>query len=197
VGDGAFCRVGFRTSRRVVRGAHHRHLAAGAWIDHVPGWLRGADALFDTVVDLVDWQSPMVTMWDKRVQTPRLSGLLGPDERPPIVDEMRAALSRRYDQEFLSVGANLYRDCRDSVAWHGDRIARNLPEAVIAIVSLGGVRRFLLRPTGGGHSVRLDLASGDLLVMGGSCQRTWQHCVPKVARAEPRLSLTFRHRYDD
>ena len=153
--------------------------------------------MFTAIVDLVDWQSPMVTMWDKRVQTPRLHGLLAPGDRPAVVDEMRAALSSHYDQEFLSVGANLYRDGRDSVAWHGDRIARNLPEAVIAIVSLGGVRKFLLRPAGGGPSVRLDLASGDLLVMGGSCQRTWQHSVPKVARAEPRISLTFRHRYDD
>src|SRR5207248_2445290 len=122
---------------------------------------------------------------------------LAEGERPAIVEEMRSALSSRYDQAFLSVGANLYRDGRDSVAWHGDRVARTLPQAVIAIVSLGGVRRFLLRPTGGGRSVRFDLASGDLLVMGGSCQRTWQHCVPKVARAEPRLSLTFRHEYDD
>src|SRR4051794_26938775 len=168
-------------------GADRRDLARGAWIEHVAGWLHGADTLCTAIVDLVDWQSPIVTMWDKRVQTPRLHGLLAFDRRPPIVDEMRAALSSHYDQEFLSVGANLYRDGRDSVAWHGDRVARNLPEAVIAIVSLGGVRRFLLRPSGGGQSVRLEPGSGDLLVMGGSCQRTWQHCVPKAAHAEPRI----------
>jgi alkylated DNA repair dioxygenase AlkB len=72
-----------------------------------------------------------------------------------------------------------------------------LPEAIIAVLSLGGTRRFLLRPKGGGKSVRFEPASGDLLVMGGSCQRTWQHSVPKVAHAHPRMSLTFRHRYDD
>src|SRR3954447_9002680 len=178
-------------------GAVRSELAGGAWIEHVPGWLRGADSLFDVVVDRVAWHSEMVRMWDKQVQTPRLHGSLPPDDRPPIVDEMRAMLSARYGQEFLTVGANLYRDGRDSVAWHGDRVARTLAEAVVAIVSLGGVRRFLLRPRGGGSSVRLDLASGDLLVMGGSCQCTWQHSVPKVAHAEPRVSITFRHKYDD
>ena len=114
-----------------------------------------------------------------------------------MVDTIRAALTSRYGIEFRTVGANWYRDGRDSVAWHGDRIARTKPEATIAIVSLGGPRRFLLRPKGGGSSVKLDLASGDLLAMGGSCQRTWQHSIPKVARAAPRISLTFRHEYLD
>ncbi len=178
-------------------GCIRRDLPEGAWVDHVPGWVTGGDDVFSLVADLVDWQSPMVRMWDNLVQTPRLNGSLPRGRRPAIVDDMRAALEARYDQTFASVGANLYRDGRDSVAWHGDRVARDLPEAVIAIVSLGAVRRFLLRPRGGGRSIRYDLASGDLLVMGGSCQRTWQHCVPKVAHAEPRMSLTFRHRYDD
>jgi alkylated DNA repair dioxygenase AlkB len=159
--------------------------------------LTGADALFGVIAEVVQWQSPMVRMWDKQLQQPRLNGSLATVDRPAIVEEMRGALAGRYDIEFLSIGANLYRDGRDSVAWHGDRVARTLPEATIAIVSLGGPRRFLLRPKGGGRSVRFDLASGDLLAMGGSCQRTWQHCVPKVARAEPRISLTFRHKYDD
>ena len=67
----------------------------------------------------------------------------------------------------------------------------------MAIVSLGGSRRFLLRPKGGGQSVRLEPGPGDLLVMGGACQRTWEHTVPKVAFAQPRISLTFRHAYDE
>jgi alkylated DNA repair dioxygenase AlkB len=178
-------------------GARRVTLAEGAWVEHVPAWLTGADELFTVVADLVRWQSPTVRMWDKQMQQPRLNGSLGVDERPAIVEEMRRSLSNRYDIEFLSIGANLYRDGRDSVAWHGDRVARTLPEATIAIVSLGGQRRFLLRPKGGGRSVRFELASGDLLAMGGSCQRTWQHSIPKVARAEPRISLTFRHRYND
>jgi alkylated DNA repair dioxygenase AlkB len=178
-------------------GARRIGLTDGAWVDHVPGWLRGADELFDVVADVVNWQSPMVRMWDKQLQQPRLNGSLAADDRPVIVEEMRTALSERYEIDFLSIGANLYRDGRDSVAWHGDRVARTLPEATIAIVSLGGPRRFLLRPKGGGRSVRFELASGDLLAMGGSCQRTWQHSIPKVARAAPRISLTFRHKYDD
>jgi alkylated DNA repair dioxygenase AlkB len=182
---------------RSFRRSHRLELANGAWVDHVPGWLTGADELFGDVVDVVEWQSPMVRMWDKEMQQPRLNGSLAVADRPPIAEDMRAALSDRYDIEFRTIGANLYRDGRDSVAWHGDRVARTLPEATIAIVSLGGSRRFLLRPKGGGRSVRFELASGDLLAMGGTCQRTWQHSVPKVAHAEPRISLTFRHRYDD
>jgi alkylated DNA repair dioxygenase AlkB len=171
--------------------------AGDAWIDHVPGWVSGADALFAELLDRVQWQSPVVRMYDRMVETPRLNGAVESHIRPPVVEEMRARLSERYATEFCSVGANLYRDGRDSVAWHGDRVARELPEACIAIVSLGACRRFLLRPKGGGRSVRFDPQPSDLLVMGGSCQRTWQHSVPKVARAEPRMSLTFRHKYDD
>ncbi|MEY2452011.1 MAG: hypothetical protein QOD92_1585 [Acidimicrobiaceae bacterium] len=182
---------------RSFRRAQRLELANGAWVDHVPGWLTGADELFGDVVDVVEWQSPIVRMWDKQLQQPRLNGSLAVADRPAIVEDMRAALSDRYEIEFRAIGANLYRDGRDSVAWHGDRVARTLPEATIAIVSLGGSRRFLLRPTGGGRSVRFELASGDLFAMGGTCQRTWQHSVPKVAHADPRISLTFRHRYDD
>lgn len=176
-------------------GAKRVELVDAAWVEHVPVWLRGADELFTIVAGSVQWQRPLVRMWDRQLPQPRLSGLMRPGERPAMVEEMRAALSGRYAQEFLAVGANLYRDGRDSVAWHGDSVARTMPSATIAIVSLGGPRRFLLRPTGDGRSVRFELASGDLFVMGGSCQRTWQHCVPKVARAEPRISLTFRHKY--
>ena len=180
--------------------AAERHLldpAGDAWLDHVPGWIAGGDEVFAAVLPLVEWDSPVVHMYDRLVETPRLNGSLPKARRPPIVEEMRRALSTRYHQRFRSVGANLYRDGSDSVAWHGDRVARDLPEAVIAVLSLGGRRRFLLRPKGGGRSLRFELHSGDLLVMGGSCQRTWDHSVPKVAHAEPRMSLTFRHRYDD
>jgi alkylated DNA repair dioxygenase AlkB len=115
-----------------------------------------------------------------------------------VLAEVAAALTERYGVAFASVGCNLYRDGRDSVAWHGDRVARDLPEATIAIVSLGAHRPFKLRPRGGGPSIDHRLGRGDLLVMGGSCQRTWQHTVPKVAVAEgPRISVTFRHAYPD
>ena len=90
----------------------------------------------------------------------------------------------------------LYRDGRDSVAWHGDTIGRGRSEdTMVAIVSLGSAREFLLRPRGGGTTIRHRLGHGDLIVMGGSCQRTWEHAVPKTTRpVGPRISVQFRPR---
>jgi alkylated DNA repair dioxygenase AlkB len=103
-------------------------------------------------------------------------------------------LSERYRVELDSMGMNLYRDGRDSVAWHGDRIAREIEKPIVALVSLGHPRKFLLRPKGGGRSRPFELGRGDLLVTGGRTQRLWQHSVPKVATvAGPRISLAFRH----
>ncbi len=167
-----------------------------AWVEHVPGWVAGADELFDDLLERVEWEGRRVHMYDKVLDQPRLNGRVDESVRPAEVDRMRGLLSDRYGVEFTSVGANLYRDGRDSVAWHGDRVARDLPEAYVAIVSLGGRRRFLLRPKGGGPSVKLEPGPGDLLVMGGACQRTWEHCIPKVAAAEPRISVTFRHAHE-
>jgi alkylated DNA repair dioxygenase AlkB len=137
-------------------------------------------------------------MYDRIVREPRLTHRWRLDDGPaPPAElvEMAEVLSERYGVEFTQIGANLYRDGADSVAWHGDRVARDLPEAIVALVSLGAPRPFRLRPTGGGASVCLLPGSGDLLVMGGSCQRTWQHAVPKVRAAAPRMSVQFRHAY--
>jgi alkylated DNA repair dioxygenase AlkB len=66
---------------------------------------------------------------------------------------------------------------------------------MVAIVSLGAPRALLLRPRGGGTALRRNLGHGDLLVMGGNCQRTWEHAVPKAAAAAgPRISVQFRPR---
>jgi alkylated DNA repair dioxygenase AlkB len=176
-------------------GAERTNLDDEAWVDHVTEWVAGADALFDDLADGLHWEGHRVHMYDKVLDEPRLRGSLDDGVRPAVVERMRVLLSDRYGVEFTSVRANLYRDGQDSVAWHGDRVARDLPEASVAIVSLGGQRRFLLRPKGGGRSVRFDPGPGDLLVMGGACQRTWEHTVPKAAHAEPRMSLTFRHAY--
>jgi alkylated DNA repair dioxygenase AlkB len=88
----------------------------------------------------------------------------------------------------------LYRDGRDSVAWHGDTHGRSAHcDTMVAIVSFGSPRNLLLRPRAGGDSRRFPLGHGDLIVMGGSCQRTWEHAVPKTARAVgPRVSVQFR-----
>ncbi|HVL82934.1 MAG TPA: alpha-ketoglutarate-dependent dioxygenase AlkB [Pseudonocardia sp.] len=173
-----------------------RPLTGGAWVDHAPGWCRGADGLFARLLAEVPWQGRDVRMYDRVVAEPRLTHRWRLDAGPSPPSElvaMAAVLSARYGVEFTQVGANLYRDGCDSVAWHGDRVARELPSAVVALVSLGAVRPFRLRPTGGGASVGYRPGPGDLLVMGGSCQRTWQHAVPKTATAGPRISVQFRH----
>jgi alkylated DNA repair dioxygenase AlkB len=170
--------------------------AGESWVEHASRWVANPDALFAAILADAPWEGHDRWMYDRRVAEPRLRAP-GWEGRPALVDEMAALLGGRHGVEFTSVGFNLYRGGDDSVAWHGDRVARDLPAAVVAIVSLGGRRRFLLRPKGGGPSVRLDLASGDLLVMGGACQRLWDHSVPKVrAGAEPRISVTFRHAYE-
>lgn len=178
-------------------GPRRRHLAGGAWVDLVPGWCRDADGLFARLLAETPWGvQRTVRMYDRTVPEPRLTHRWPLDDAPPGLAAMARELSGRYGVAFTQVGANLYRDGADSVAWHGDRVARELPEAVVALVSLGAVRPFRLRPTGGGESVSLLPGPGDLLVMGGSCQRTWQHAVPKCRRVSgPRISVQFRHAY--
>jgi alkylated DNA repair dioxygenase AlkB len=179
-----------------LHGRHRRRLAGGAWIDVVPAWCSGADGLFARLLVETPWGPQReVRMYERMVPEPRLTHRWLLDAAPPELASMARLLSERYRVEFSQVGANLYRDGRDSVAWHGDRVARDLPEAVVALVSLGAVRPFRLRPTGGGPGIGLLPGPGDLLVMGGSCQRTWQHSVPKCRAPGPRISVQFRHAY--
>jgi alkylated DNA repair dioxygenase AlkB len=166
-------------------------LADGAWLDLRPGWVTGADALFETVLAQAPWAEHERPMYDRMVVEPRLT-TRGWADPPAPIPALAEALSAHYGRELGSVSANLYRDGRDSVAWHGDRIGRRRDDTVVALVSLGSERRFLLRPSGGGPSRGIVTRPGDLLVLGGTCQRTWQHSVPKVARAGPRISVMFR-----
>lgn len=183
---------------RGFRGLRRHHLAEGAWVDHVPGWCGGADLLFAELLEHTPWAGREVRMYDRVLPEPRLTYRWhrdrGPDP-PPTLAAMARLLERRYGITFGQIGANLYRDGADSVAWHGDRVARDLPQAVVALVSLGALRPFRLRPNGGGPSMAFLPGPGDLLVMGGTCQRTWQHCVPKVRVGGPRISVQFRHAY--
>ncbi|MFG2942237.1 alpha-ketoglutarate-dependent dioxygenase AlkB [Streptomyces sp. NPDC048282] len=175
-------------------------LGSGAWIDVLPGWLRGADVLFERLAADVPWHAERRTMYDSVVDVPRLLAFYGADDPlpHPVLTEAREALTRHYADElgepFATAGLCHYRDGRDSVAWHGDRIGRGAREdTMVAILSVGTPRDLLLRPLRGGPSVRRPLGHGDLIVMGGSCQRTWEHCVPKTARAAgPRISVQFR-----
>jgi alkylated DNA repair dioxygenase AlkB len=179
-------------------GLRREELDHDAWVDLRPGWCRGADALFARLLEQTPWRGRTVRMYDRVVAEPRLTHRWTLDDGPPPPDELRVmaeVLSARYGVRFSQVGVNLYRDGTDSVAWHGDRVARELPEAVVALVSLGATRPFRLRPTGGGPSRLYRPGPGDLLVMGGSCQRTWQHAVPKCRGVGPRMSVQFRHAY--
>ena len=179
-------------------GIRRIELDDSAWVEHLPCWLLGADEVMDLLVRVAPWKSSTRPMYDRIVDVPRLTAWYewtgeDPSGAPPIVDAMRAALSRRYDVQMTSCGCNLYRSGSDSVAWHGDRIRQEVADPRVAIVSVGVPRRLLLRPVSGGSSIAFKLGGGDLFVMGGSSQRTWQHSVPKVASAAPRLSITFRH----
>ena len=178
-------------------GLRRIHLDEQAWVDHAPGWVSGADVLFEEILTARRWEQRSRRMYDQRVTEPRLTAPWSLDSgqplEPPILEEIRNVLSDRYERAFDSVGFNLYRDGRDSVAWHADRIPKEIPEPIVALVSLGEPRRFLLRPKGGGRSTAFLLGGGDLLVTGGQTQRSWKHSVPKVARAGPRISLAYRH----
>ncbi|HUL58966.1 MAG TPA: alpha-ketoglutarate-dependent dioxygenase AlkB [Anaeromyxobacteraceae bacterium] len=168
-----------------------------SWLDFAPGWLGGADVLFEEVLRTRRWAQRTRHMYEGKVLEPRLTSHWSADSgeplEPAVVDEMRRALASRYGVEFDSAGFNLYRDGADSVAWHGDRIRKQVREPIIPLVSLGEPRKFLLRPHGGGRSRAFMLGHGDLLVTGGTTQRTWQHAVPKVAHAGPRISIAFRY----
>ncbi|MES1173073.1 MAG: alpha-ketoglutarate-dependent dioxygenase AlkB [Myxococcales bacterium] len=177
------------------KGARRIELEHDAWLEFVPGWLHGHQALFDALLESTRFRSESRVMYDRVVEVPRLYAVLGEDgPQLPIIGAMRAALSARYGEQFSRVSLGYYRDGRDSVAFHGDRIARTLPHALVATVSVGAPRRFLLRPVAGGQSRSFSLGRGDLLVMGGSCQRTWQHAIPKSRGVgnEPRIAIMFR-----
>jgi alkylated DNA repair dioxygenase AlkB len=184
-----------RTVRRTT-------LGRGAWLDVRPGWMLGADTLFQRLLERVPWRAERRQMYDRVVDVPRL--LCFYDEGEPLpdpaLDAARQALDAHYAAElgepFRTAGLCLYRDGRDSVAWHGDTIGRgSTVDTMVAIISVGTPRALLLRPRGGGQTRRYELGHGDLIVMGGSCQRTWEHAVPKTARPTgPRISIQFRPR---
>ncbi|GHE47933.1 alpha-ketoglutarate-dependent dioxygenase AlkB [Streptomyces capitiformicae] len=185
-----------------LTGLRRRELGAGAWVDLLPGWLGGADALFTRLAEEVPWRAERRQMYEQVVDVPRLLAFYGADDALPhaVLDEARSALSAHYAAElgepFVTAGLCYYRDGRDSVAWHGDRIGRGAREdTMVAILSVGDPRDLALRPHRGGETLRFPLGHGDLIVMGGSCQRTWDHAVPKSTRAVgPRISVQFRPR---
>jgi alkylated DNA repair dioxygenase AlkB len=184
-------------------GRLERHgLTAGAWVDVLPGWLHGSDEVFERLLE-IDWRADRRRMFDNVVDVPRLLRWFGGDEAlpHPALTEAKAALSAHYraelGEDFVTAGMCLYRDGRDSVAWHGDTSGRSARhDTMVAILSLGSPRQLSLRPRAGGHeTLRFPLGHGDLIVMGGSCQRTWEHAVLKSSKPTgPRISVQFRPR---
>jgi alkylated DNA repair dioxygenase AlkB len=184
-----------------LAGQVRRHeLSRGAWVDHLPGWVHGSDLVLETLLHEVDWRAERRRMYDGDVDVPRLLRWYSGHENLPhaVLTEARRRLTEHYAAElgepFVTAGMCLYRTGSDSVAWHGDTHGRSARiDTMVAIVSFGSPRPLLLRPRGGGDSLRFPLGHGDLIVMGGSCQRTWEHAIPKTARPiGPRVSVQFR-----
>jgi alkylated DNA repair dioxygenase AlkB len=183
-----------------LAGIRRHVLAHGAWVDHAAGWMRDADELFLRLRDAVPWRAEQREMYDRVVNVPRLVCSYGAkDALPdPALGEARQTLNGLYadelGEEFVTAGLCYYRDGHDSVAWHGDRIGRGRSEnTMVAILSLGAERKLSLRPRSGGKRLDFPVGHGDLLVMGGTCQRTWDHAVLKTAKpVGSRISVQFR-----
>jgi alkylated DNA repair dioxygenase AlkB len=184
--------VDYTGMRRIV-------LDERSWVDYCPGWLSGSDVVFDELAGEARWQQRTVTVWDRTLPEPRLTAGWSTDadstDVPPALREMATMLSGRYAAGFDRIWVNLYRDGADSVAWHGDRNRLVMSRPLVATVSLGARRRFLLRPRGTSRALhKLEPGHGDLVVMGGECQAEWEHTVPKTAqRVGARMSVTIRH----
>lgn len=195
---------GTPTDEITLAGIERTVLSAGAWVDVRRDWLRAADDVFETLVREVPWRAERRQMYDRIVDVPRLvhTYMIGEELPHPLLTRARESLSAHYADElgepFRTAGCCYYRDGRDSVAWHGDRVGRgNTHDTMVAICSLGDPRKLMLRerrdlPGGSGETLSFTLGHGDLIVMGGSCQRTWEHAVPKTAQAGPRISVQYR-----
>lgn len=174
-------------------------LDAHSWIDYCPGWVTGADALFEDMVARGSWGQRTVTMYEKKMLEPRLTAAFSNDVNdpgtPPELVTMTSLLSERYGALFDRIWVNLYRDGSDSVAWHRDRNGKVHRNPLVATVSLGARRTFHVRRRGTttiAHT--FHPGQGDLVMMGGAMQHDWEHTVPKTTKAVgARMSITIRH----
>jgi alkylated DNA repair dioxygenase AlkB len=184
----------------------------GAALTLDPAWLPGAeaDALFDGLRASVPWEVHKVRLFGREVPAPRLSCWIGdpgtayrysgqrhqPRPWPPGLRPVRTRLEAELGAPFNSVLANLYRDGRDAMGWHRDDERDLGPAPVIASLSLGASRRFLVKPHGDpqAKALAIELPHGSLLVMGGEFQQGYRHALPRTARpVGPRINLTFRN----
>jgi alkylated DNA repair dioxygenase AlkB len=171
----------------------HIPLDETAWVDYAPAWVSGHEALMDELARTTTWRHERRAIYDQVLDVPRLLATI-PDDGPghPLLLDLRRALEDRYACPLPHLTLALYRDGKDSVAFHGDRVAREMPEALVTTVSLGQPRTFVLKQREGGRRLTFALGWGDLIVMGGACQRTWLHGIPKVKNAGPRMVVMFR-----
>ena len=181
-----------------------------AQIWYEPSWLSPVESasFFQRLHDEVPWRQDQITLYGKTHDVPRLNAWYGdpgrvytwsgirmePTPWEGAVAQIKERVEQTVGQTFNSALLNLYRDGRDSVAWHADDEPELGPDPIIASVSLGATRTFRLRHRDGEHDpVNLDLEGGSLLFMGGRTQRCWQHCIPRRKRVDgPRINLTFR-----
>jgi alkylated DNA repair dioxygenase AlkB len=181
-----------------------------ASLEFEPRWLEAthADALFEALQATVPWDTHRLRLFGRELDAPRRSCWIGdpgaaytysrtrfePRPWPEALRPVRARLAHELDSGFNSVLANLYRDGRDSMGWHSDDEPELGPAPVIASLSLGAARRFVLRHRRDPalrHAI--ELPHGSLLVMRGTTQRDWRHALPRTARpVGPRINLTFR-----
>lgn len=173
--------------------AHRVALDAQSWVEHVPGWCTGAEALFEDLLAGSGWEQRRRWMYGEHTIEPRLTA----EHRdlataPPALQDAARALTAHYGVTYDRLWLNLYRDHRDSTGWHGDGASTRRRECVVPVLSLGAARRFLVRPTDGGATTTFRPLGGDLVVMGGRCQTDWRHCVPKESSPTgPRISVNF------
>jgi alkylated DNA repair dioxygenase AlkB len=180
-------------------------LDAPGCVAYHPRWVQDEESLFGQLRDVIDWEQPEITLFGRGVPIPRLTAWFGdaayrysgivnqPNPWPSPLAAIRERLEREEGVDFNSCLANLYRDGSDSMGFHSDDEPELGPEPIIASISLGARRRFVLRHRASRESWSWDLGAGDLLVMRDESQRDYAHAVPKTSRRiGPRMNLTFR-----
>jgi alkylated DNA repair dioxygenase AlkB len=169
-----------------------------SWVDLARGWIRGADEVYEHLVSTLAWRQGRVWRYERWIDEPRL-GAGGSIAKPghPVLADAQKAIAAKYGARFDGFGFAYYRDARDSVAMHRDREMRWLDDTVVAIVTFGAMRPFLVqrRSTRDSSTARdLSPAGGDLMVFGGRFQADWLHGVPKTRHAvRGRISAQWRY----
>jgi len=171
---------------------------------------KKADQFFSVLITEISWQHESIKIFNKNMLQPRLTAYYGDKnycysgiimQSQPwhhLLLIIKKAIEAIANVNFNAVLLNQYRDGNDSMGWHSDDEKELGKTSVIASLSLGETRRFMLRRKDD-HQVKieLNLAHGDLLIMGGETQRFWQHQIPKTGKKiapeiQPRINLTFR-----